>query len=902
MPSCTFRGWLWGVMVLAAGAARAEQAAPPPPRWLGDITRVAYTDLPNTRVLGDWPRQVIEDFARAGVQMMFSRCHSGDHWQGLGWVSRYGEADPAMKGKLVDWEVVGGEATDADAHSGRRCLRLVHDKTRQHTYLNRHWVFRGGQQGAMLGQLKGTVSYWYKAVRAKETRLWIGVIPISQDSVENTGSPRTGIVVPAEHVGDGQWHQTVIDYDYTRNPKVKWVHVSCFINGDAAELLLDDIALAGEEPQLITNGGFEQSAPDRDGTREVTALCHQLGMRYITYYWAQREPKSVGDAHPDWRCRNSTGRPTAYYCVNVVPYRELVRNRCVELVRDVGVDGVFFDMFHTRKTECYCDACRAKFRGLTGQEPPVKEDFRSVLWQQWVDFQYRSIEEAMLDFSRAIKAVNPDAALIVNTWNAWVYERKRNTRNSIRVAECVDGLLEETGWYDVVDPSFFAFPARHNFMNWHLAGLCRDGRRAFMWGAPSMPGWLRVPPLEPRIRVATMMTNGAVPAHSVPGRDTLALYMADVAARDTYFRGSSLYPWCGLVVSEKAELWYGRDDPKGRYIKGVYGAFQAMLERHLPVSLVTDRDLERGALDDFKVLFMPNCAAMSDAELETVRRFVRNGGGLVATYETSRYDEHARRRAAFGLADVLHAKVVAAFDNPRMHSGWNPLAMHNAHLFFDESHRWSRDPVVLQTLSLRQTTQPESAHVRHVPLHCRMLLAEPVEAKASRLRVTTAHYDKASARVERTNHVAVVESTYGKGKVIYLPFDASWAFFRYGHEYLGRLMELALREAASAPPPVEVDAPAIVQAMTHVQGDRLVVHLLNDVSSFGRSQNVVHESLYVRREVIPIHDITVTFRDGTLTHFVLQPGDVALKHEPVDGGVRVVVPRLDVHAMVVADR
>ena len=887
---------LVGVVVARVGAAEA----PPPPKWLFDVTRVAYTDLPNTQSMQDWPEKVIADLAQSGVQMLFSRAHSGESWQGLGWKSKYGEIDPAMKGALLDWEVVGGATTDADAHSGRQCLRLVHTAERAQTYLNRRWKLKGGEQGAMLDRLKGEVAYWYKAVSAKDASLWLGVIPMSVDPLEDTGAPRTGIKVPAEHVGDGQWHRVTIPYDYTGNPKVKWVHVSCFLDGSAAELLLDDLEFLGAGVQPITNGGFEEVSPDRDGTREVVALCHKHGMRYLAYYWAQREPKSVGEAHPDWRCRNSAGKPTAYYCVNTA-YRDLVRDRIVELVKEVGVDGVFFDMFHTRADECYCDACRAKFRMLTGQEPPPKQDYDSLLWQQWVEFKYRSIEEAMLDFNRAIKAANPEAALVVNTWNAWVYGNTHNTRNSIRVIENVDGLLEETGWYDVVDPSFFAFPARHNFMNWHLAGLCK-GKRAFMWGAASLPGWLPLPPLEPRIRVLTMVTNGAVPAHSVPGRDTLKTYLGDIAEREDYFRGSRLAPWCGLVVSEKTELWYGRDDPKERYVKGVYGAYQSLLERHLPVSLVTDRELEVGKLEDHKVLFLPNCAAMSDAEIETVRRFVREGGGLVATYETSLYDEHGQPRETFGMADLLNAKQEGAFDNSAMQPGWNPTAVHTASLFLSPAHRWSSDPVVLRTLSLHSVTQPDDTVNRQIPLHCRMLLVTPTAGAPSPLRLTTAHTERDTGKVVRTDHVALVESGYGKGKVIYLPFDASWSFFRYGHEYLGRLMELALREAAAAPPPVEVEAPTVVQAMTHLQGDRVVVHLLNDVSSTGRSQNVAGESLYVRREVLPIHDLRVTFRDPTLKRFLLVPGKIPLAAAKAEAGTTVTVPKLDIHCMVVAER
>ena len=42
---------------------------------------------------------------------------------------------------------------------------------------------------------------------------------------------------------------------------------------------------------------------------------------------------------------NAKGNRTSYLCINT-PYRELVRDRIVELVRDLRVDGIFFDMFH----------------------------------------------------------------------------------------------------------------------------------------------------------------------------------------------------------------------------------------------------------------------------------------------------------------------------------------------------------------------------------------------------------------------------------------------------------------------------------------------------------------------------------------------------------------------------
>ena len=182
-----------------------------------------------------------------------------------------------------------------------------------------------------------------------------------------------------------------------------------------------------------------------------------------------------------------------------------------------------------------------------------------------------------------------------------------------------------------------------------------------------------------------------------------------------------------------------------------------------------------------------------------------------------------------------------------------------------------------------------------------MLLVEPLQGARSPLRINTAAANKQTGQVDRTDTAAIVESTYGKGKVIYLPADLSWAFYRYGFEHWARILELALRDAASAPPPVEVAAPRIVQAMTHTQGSRLVVHLLNDISSLGRSQNVAGDSLYERREVIPIHDVALTFRVKRLKRFTLVPGEKRLKAVATKQGWCVTIPQLDVHCMVVAE-
>ena len=76
--------------------------------------------------------------------------------------------------------------------------------------------------------------------------------------------------------------------------------------------------------------------------------------------------------------------------------------------------------------------------------------------------------------------------------------------------------------------------------------------------------------------------------------------------------------------------------------------------------MVHDRLLDAEHVAPFKTLILPNIAALSDAQCRQLRAFVERGGSLVATYETSLYDEWGARRDDFGLADLFGVSLRAA--------------------------------------------------------------------------------------------------------------------------------------------------------------------------------------------------------------------------------------------------
>lgn len=150
---------------------------------------------------------------------------------------------------------------------------------------------------------------------------------------------------------------------------------------------------------------------------------------------------------------------------------------------------------------------------------------------------------------------------------------------------------------------------------------------------------------------------------------------------------------------------------------------------------------------------------------------------------------------------------------------------------------------------------------------------------------------------------AVVSGKVGKGTVVYLAAGIDAAYYASSYPYHRLVLASAMRRAASSAPPVEVTAPMCVQVNTVRQskgGERLIVHLFNDVSTTAGHGHPAEE-VPLREETLPIHDIKVSLTGYDVTRVHLEPEGRELKFANVGGAVAVTVPRLDVHAMVVVE-
>ena len=89
-----------------------------------------------------------------------------------------------------------------------------------------------------------------------------------------------------------------------------------------------------------------------------------------------------------------------------------------------------------------------------------------------------------------------------------------------------------------------------------------------------------------------------------------------------------------IIYSQQTSWYYG-----AKVEDYALGWYQALVESRIPFEMVHDHLLDPEHLAPFKTLILPNLAALSESQCDQLRAFVSNGGSIVATHETSLYDE-----------------------------------------------------------------------------------------------------------------------------------------------------------------------------------------------------------------------------------------------------------------------
>jgi len=625
---------------------------------------------------------------------------------------------------------------------------------------------------------------------------------------------------------------------------------------------------------------------DRDVFGELVAGCRKLGMVVL----ARTDPHATYDdvqaAHPDWIAVDAAGKPRRHWAspemwvtCGLGPYNfDFMTAVTREIVARYRPDGVFVNRWEGSGT-CYCEHCSAGFRAATGLDLPrgdeapgaVRRAYRA--WRQERLFELWGVwEDAMLES-------NPDACLIPNTGGG-----ATSSLDMKAIGARAPMLVADR-------------QARRGLMPPWAIGMNAKEYRAVMGPKPVI-GLFSVGVEEPyrwkdsvqsgeeiRLWAADLIANGMRPWYSkFAGVLHDPRWLAPVEeifrwchGAERYLRNERPLARVGLVYSQQSAWACDPARLRDRVEDPALGWYQALVESRIPFELVHDGLLDEGHLAAFQTLVLPNVEALSEAQCAQLAAFVRRGGGLVATGETSLRDENGSERRDFGLAGLFGVSFTARRPGP----------VRNAYLSLE--HDAAPGHPLLRGLE----DAPRIIHgIWQVEVAPRQAFPNPP------ITLVPSYPDlpmeKVYVREERHDVPQVFLREEGRGRVAYFPWDVDRTFWEVLSPDHLKLMRNAVSWASNEEPPVTVEGPGVLDVTVWRQKESITVHLVNLTNAMMMKGPV--------REILPLgpQRVRVRLPEGARAKRVrlLAAGGLPAFREDGGGWLETTVPQVAVHEVV----
>lgn len=404
----------------------------------------------------------------------------------------------------------------------------------------------------------------------------------------------------------------------------------------------------------------------RDVLGELVTGCRRLGMSVLLRTDPHATYDDAARAHPDWIMVTADGKPRRHWADPAMwvtcgygPYNfEFMTAVHREIMQRYKPDGIFLNRW-SGSGDCCCVHCRENFKTASGYELPRAGNADESVRRAYFEWKQRRLLDVLDVWNAEVRRVNPEASMIPNNGSGAL-----NSLPALETSRRAPLLVADR-------------QARHGLALPWLLGKTAKEYRATMGSKPVI-GLFGVGLEEPyrwkdsvtsnaeiRIWVLEALANGMRPWCSkfsgtlhderwLKGVEDLYVWAAE---HEPYLVQQQPLARVGLVYSQQtAWMFSGWGFGTGEQAKvedPAMGWYQALVEARIPFELVHDGLLSEADLGRYKVLLLPNLAALSDAQCAQLRAFVARGGSVVATSGTSLYDEHGTARANFGLADLF---------------------------------------------------------------------------------------------------------------------------------------------------------------------------------------------------------------------------------------------------------
>ena len=499
--------------------------------------------------------------------------------------------------------------------------------------------------------------------------------------------------------------------------------------------------------------------------------------------------------------------------------------------------------FDAETREITCDYCRAAWAEASGQERVPGEDWDSDAWREFNAWHATIHVGYLRQLHDVIKAVDDRILITSNMVARPVDNAMARTVNPASMRGVIDSMCYESVFlnFNLLDVQLnlkFGYAVTGHNPTCILKNFELIFGQGYAHAEPSAVETETLAYLS-LSHGAPVMVHSTMDEHGRPHPLRTKVYV-DVAKRMQadlpYFEDSDPRASVAVVYSRLTRDNYAGKTPAA-YLASYQGAEQALVYNHVPSRTLLDEDLTADRLSEFKAVLLPNVACLSDDSCEALRQYVEGGGTIIASYETSLYDENERFRGEFGLADVFGLKL-----NGRLEL---------AEKIADGREKWSRQPFRLQGHPLLSGAEGfADSEILHVPWFSVGLSGAEALAKWQQVRegVDQGSVNMAREIVGEYDEPCVSVHKFGKGRAIYFSGDAFYNFTLRPIAWWTRCFRELLLNTDSLE--VFSDAAKSVElTLMHQAGpDRLNVHLVNMVNTNRWYNSLIHSKSHPKQQ------------------------------------------------------
>ncbi|MGI6725715.1 MAG: beta-galactosidase trimerization domain-containing protein [Christensenellales bacterium] len=621
-----------------------------------------------------------------------------------------------------------------------------------------------------------------------------------------------------------------------------------------------------------------------DVFRYMVETCRRKGYAIICRTDAHAFHDDAFQAHPEWVAYTHEGKPRRHWSFDEVWVSDVLGDYGFdfmkrvhgELASNYDLDGIFCNRWQGSGI-CYCDSCAEAFKSAKGFDLPVGYDFDDPAMRAYLDWH----EERLLD--------------LCNTWDQEIICNNPNMRYIPNSTVGLGRGLDNKLLGDYSDVLYADRQGRDGLMTPWFNGRNGKELRAVM-GKKPIGGIFSTGITERRWKdsvqekaelelwVSEAVANGLRPwftKFSVQVFDNRWMLVVKALYNkykkwEKYLRNIDSCAEVALMLSQHSAKRYAGNRLNELLEKPLNGFYQALIEARIPFDILDSHYITKEYLSKYNVVILPNIAVLSDEDCSALIRYVEEGGAILATYETSLYDEFGNKRKDFALASLFGVT----------YQGDVVRDVLNSYIQVDSK---SESKILLKGFD---------GDNRIIGTDNRVKIALTAnDFESSPFHAVPAYPDLPMEEVYPRNKPADYEEVLfrkqGKGRVVYYCGDIGRSFWDYLTVDHQRLIENSVRWCMNGEAPVTLEGSGLIDITVWRNTEGLSIHLVN--------MTTVNAMRGPAREIIPVQDLVLHVRNDLAgeASVVFSHENSDLQTKRMDNYITIGIPKLKLHELIV---